>query len=80
MNSESKVLVELWDLVRDHVPTGRRLDIAISFIRVFEEFGFDERDLQDIVDHDRYLGRAYDDLYGEDHDGESGDHYDGYEE
>ena len=81
MNSESKLIVELWDLVRDHVPASRRTEIAISFLRCFEEFGFDSRDMQDIVDEDAVLNRAYADLYEEEEEESYGeDDYDGYEE
>jgi hypothetical protein len=65
MNSESKVIAELWDLVRDFVPSPRRLEVAISFIQTFEEFGFDRRDMADIVDDDAYLRRAFMDLFDE---------------
>ena len=66
MNSESKVVVEIWDLVRDLLPASRRLEIAIAILRSFEEYGFDNRDIQDIIDEDVYLTRAYADLYGDD--------------
>lgn len=73
MTSESQVIVELWDLVRDHIPTARRLEIAISFLRSFEEFGFEQRDMQDIVDEDPYLKRAFYDLYEEEEEEEEDD-------
>jgi hypothetical protein len=76
MNSESKVVAEIWDLVRDTIPSARRLEIAIALLRSFEEYGFDSRDMQDIVDEDVYLNRAYSDLYGD----ESDDDDEGYEE
>jgi hypothetical protein len=63
MNSESKVVAELWDLVRDHIPASRRLEIAISFLQTFEEYGFDPPDMADIMDEDVYLRRAYVDLF-----------------
>ena len=66
MNSESKVIAEIWDLVRDHIPSSRRLEIAIAILRSFEEYGFDSRDMQDILDEDVYLSRAFADLYGDD--------------
>lgn len=66
MNSESKVIAEIWDLVRDHIPSSRRLEIAIAMLRSFEEYGFDSRDMQDILDEDVYLSRAFADLYGDD--------------
>lgn len=66
MNSESKAIAEIWDLVRDHIPSSRRLEIAIAMLRSFEEYGFDSRDMQDILDEDVYLSRAFADLYGDD--------------
>jgi hypothetical protein len=77
MKSESKVVAELWDLFRDFVPPARRLETAIAYLRVFEEFGFDEKDMEDIIDEDRYLARAHDDLYGAD---DEDDHIEDYEE
>ena len=68
MNSEAKLVLELWDLVRDFIPSGRRTELAISVLRSFEEYGFDDKDIQDIVDEDVYLARAYSDLYGSDED------------
>ena len=78
MKDESKVVVELWDLVRDHIPPTQKLDVAIAFLRAFEEYGFDSRDMQDIVDDDRYLARAYNDLYEEDEEDEEEDEGDDY--
>jgi hypothetical protein len=69
MKSESKLLIELWDAVRDQIQPARRLETAISFLRTFEENGMDERDLQDVLDEDAYLTRAYREVFDleEDH-------------
>jgi hypothetical protein len=63
MKSESKLLIELWDAVRDQIQPARRLETAISFLRTFEENGMDERDLQDVIDEDAYLTRAYREVF-----------------
>jgi hypothetical protein len=47
--------------------------MAIGFLRAFEEYGFDSRDMQDILDEDRYLARAYADLYDVGEEGEEED-------
>jgi len=78
MKQESMMIVELWDLVRDSIPASQRLDVAISFLKTFEEYGFDSKDMQDITDEDLYLKRAYDDLYHEDDEEEEDDDY-GYD-
>lgn len=70
MKHESHLITELWELVRDHIPTSQKLDTAIQFLRTFEEHGVDSSDMADIIDEDRYLARAYDDLYGEDEENE----------
>lgn len=75
MNSESKVVAELWDLVRDHIPANRRLEIAISFLRAFEEFGFDQRDMQDILDEDKHLAHAFHDVFEVEEEEEDDDGY-----
>jgi hypothetical protein len=76
MNSESKVVAELWDLVRDHIPASRRLEIAISFLQKFEEYGFDPRDMQDIIDEDVYLRRAFVDLFEDEEENEEDEYGD----
>lgn len=63
MKSESQLVIELWDLVRDQIQPARRLETATSFLRAFEEFGMDERDLQDVLDEDPYLTRAYREVF-----------------
>ena len=78
MTSESQAIVALWDLVRDHVPQARRLEIAISFLREFEEYGFEKREMLDIVDEDPYLKRAFYDIFEEDEE-EQDEDYDEYE-
>lgn len=72
MKQESMIIIELWDLVRDTIPASQRLDIAISFLKAFEEYGFDSKDMQDITDEDTHLKRAYDDLF---HDEEEEEDY-----
>jgi hypothetical protein len=41
MNSESKLIVELWDYIRDLIATGKRQDAALQILRLFEEYGID---------------------------------------
>ncbi|RYF11251.1 MAG: hypothetical protein EOO77_19785 [Oxalobacteraceae bacterium] len=63
MNSESQLAIELWDVIRDQIQPARRLETAISFMRAFEDFGMEARDLQDVLDEDVYLTRAYREVY-----------------
>ena len=76
MISESKVVAQLWDLVRDYIPAGRRLEVAIAFLQNFEEYGFEPRDMQDIMDEDRYLRQAFVDLWEDEDENEQDDEED----
>jgi hypothetical protein len=71
VNSESSLVLELWELVRDGIPSARRADLALSMLRSFEEFGFEAKDLADLLDEDDHLTAAYRALFG--HDGDEDD-------
>ena len=68
MNSETKLIVELWDMIRDNLPLQRRSDTAIQMIRAFEEYGFESTDIHDLIDEDQYLRRAFESLYDDEPD------------
>lgn len=59
MKSEANLVLRIWDEVRDHIAPAKRADVALTLLRCFEEYGFDERDLADISDEDAVLARAY---------------------
>lgn len=75
MTKESRFLLEIWEQIRDVVPTARRGDVALGIVRAFAEFSHDERDLADIVDEDINLAKAYRDVFDieADEDGDSED-------
>lgn len=41
MDSDSKLIVEVWDTVRDLIPSARREDAVLKLLKVFEEYGVD---------------------------------------
>jgi len=59
MNSESSLVMELWEQIKEFVPAARRTDTAITILRSFEEFGFTDSDLKDLVDEDDNVTAAY---------------------
>lgn len=66
MNSETRLVLENWESVRDYVPANKKLDVAIQWLKSFEEFGIDPGDFADLVGEDKILEEAYTMLYGED--------------
>lgn len=63
MNAEARLIMEVWELVRDQIPNAKRLDVASGLLYAFEEYGFDARDIQEIVDEDTHLAKAFRDLF-----------------
>lgn len=79
MKVESSFLLEVWEITRDFVPAGRKLDTAVSLMRSFEEFGMDNNDLVDVIDEDDTLTAAYKLVFGLDSEDEDLDN-EGYED
>ncbi|MEO9258294.1 MAG: hypothetical protein ABI207_07925 [Crocinitomicaceae bacterium] len=65
MNSESRLIAEVWETVRDTIPAAKRLDTAMTWLRLFEEYGFDSSDFADLVTEDKILSEAYSLLFDE---------------
>ncbi len=76
MNSEARLILEVWEAVRDHIPAGKRPDTAEQLLRRFEEYGVDPGLFQDLVGEDKYLEEAFETLYGEDPEAEYVDYDD----
>ena len=57
MNSESKLILEIWDTFRDIIPNARREDAALSLLRLFGEYEMDVEH-SDIEGEDPYLDKA----------------------
>jgi hypothetical protein len=75
MNSEARLISEIWETVRDIIPAPKRAEIAQQHLRAFEEYGFDIEDMADLIGEDKYLEEAYKTLYEEEVE-ESVDEYD----
>ncbi|RYD67163.1 MAG: hypothetical protein EOP83_03400 [Verrucomicrobiaceae bacterium] len=77
MKNESKLVLEIWELVRDQLTPAKRLDTAIALLQSMESYGFEERDLHDVLDEDPYLTRAFREVFDiEDEDQDSHEDHD----
>jgi hypothetical protein len=65
IKSESNLVIEIWEHVRDSIPSARRHDAATGIIKSFVEFGFEKEDFSDIVDEDDILTAAYNEVFNE---------------
>lgn len=77
MTNENKLVLEIWECVRDNLPSARREDIAAQLLRLFEEYGFDI-DLADLEGEDSYLDKVIESLKDEDEQEISYDHEDDF--
>lgn len=57
MNSESKLILDLWDYLRDVIPAAKREESALHLLTVFEDHGFEFRP-GDIQGEDKHLDDA----------------------
>jgi hypothetical protein len=65
MKSESNLVIEIWEQIRDALPAARRNDIAVGIIKSFCDFGFEKEDFSDIIDEDDVLTAAYNEFFNE---------------
>jgi len=68
--SDSQLILDIWDVVRDYTPVAKRAECALGIMRAFYDYGFESREIIDIVDEDDDLHQAFYEVY---HDGEHPD-------
>jgi hypothetical protein len=65
MEIDAKIIAELWETVKDLIPAGKRDDVALEFISVFEDNDVEIQDLDALRGADDSLDSAIDELYGD---------------
>lgn len=78
MNSETKLVLELWEYFRDIIGAGKRADAALHLLRLFEEHGIDV-DKVNLEGEDEYLDEALQALSDDEDEDEQND-FDDYED
>lgn len=74
--SEESVL-EIWEIFSEHVPAGKRNDLAVRFLKLIVDQDIDLADLDIIRGEDEYLDYAFEQLLEDEADDvlEYGDEY-----
>ena len=67
MNSETDLLIAVWEAVRDNLPAAKRSEAAHGILQAFLDYGFESREICSAADEDKDLEEAFIDVY---HDGE----------
>ena len=65
MSNDTQLILDIWDTVRDILPTAKRVEVANGILRAFSEYGFEARDISAIADEDSDLEEAYYEIFYE---------------
>ena len=65
MTEDIQVLIEAWDKLKNYVPAKDRLDAAIAYVNLIDDYGADESDWREVFSHSSHLHQAYNEVYGE---------------
>lgn len=71
MSSEAQVILDVWEVIRDHLPHNKRAAIAQDLLYAFQEYGFEGEECATIVDEDPDLALAFDEVFLEDEEEET---------
>jgi hypothetical protein len=59
MSPESRLLIDIWEVVEDHISKGQRVDAIISILRAFDDYGVEAKDFADAADENAYIRGGY---------------------
>ena len=65
MTEDIQVLLEAWDKLKNYIPAKDRLDAAISYVNIIDDYGADEQDWREVFSSSSHLHEAYNEVYGE---------------
>jgi len=81
MTEDIQVLIEAWDKLKNYVPAKDRLDAAIAYVALIDDYGADDSDWREVFSHSSHLHQAYNEVYGEiEEDEDDDDSYDDNED
>jgi len=81
MTEDIQVLIEAWDKLKNYVPAKDRLDAAIAYVALIDDYGADDSDWREVFSHSSHLHQAYNEVYGEiEQDEDDDDSYDDNED
>ena len=65
MTEDIQVLLEAWGKIKNYIPSKDRLDAAISYVNLIDDYGADEQDWREVFSSSTHLPEAYEEVYGE---------------
>lgn len=55
--NDTELTIEIWNVVRDSIPTARKSDIAYSLLKTFIDLGY-KFDTEEVSEEDPHLDKA----------------------
>lgn len=65
MDVNGTVVLDLWELLVEYIPTAKKEDVANKIIMMFADAGLDENDFNTIRGEDNHLDSAIDNYFGD---------------
>tara|TARA_B100000989_G_scaffold167513_1_gene125264 strand:- start:368 stop:610 length:243 start_codon:yes stop_codon:yes gene_type:complete len=65
MTEDIQVLLEAWGKLKNYIPSKDRLDAAISYVNLIDDYGADEQDWREVFSSSTHLHEAYEEVFGE---------------
>jgi len=65
MTEDIQVLLEAWEKLKNYIPAKDRLDAAISYVNIIDDYGADEQDWREVFSSSSHLHQAYEEVFGE---------------
>ena len=59
MTEDIQVLLEAWGKLKNYIPSKDRLDAAISYVNLIDDYGADEQDWREVFSSSTHLHEAY---------------------
>lgn len=60
--ADSTVILDLWELIVEYIPNGKREDVANKFVKIFADAGVEDADFESVKGEDPHLDTAIDNI------------------
>jgi hypothetical protein len=62
MDTDGTIILDLWELIVEHIPNNKREDVANKVVKIFADAGFEDADFDAVRGEDSYLDAAIDNI------------------
>ncbi len=62
MDTDGTIILDLWELIVEHIPNNKREDVANKVVKIFADAGFEDTEFETVRGEDPYLDAAIDNI------------------